>query len=172
MLGAEDGLFMGPLMAITVIFIGASTYYTWASIPGLIGVLAVPVLAYFRLALGYRANPHGMSITSLWLQGICMFFFGGLIMSAIAFSLMRWAVPGFINHQIDTIIEVYGSMNNPSAAEMAQTFGKLKSAGMLPSPLDVALELLYISVFTGSLLSFIFSFIIRRRTPTPPVYRS
>ena len=171
-LGAEDGLLMGPLMAATIVCIGASTYVAWLSVPGLIGALAVPVLAYYRLMISHRDNPRSMTFTPLWLQGICMFFFGGLVMSAVAFVLMRWAVPGFIMHQIDKIIEVYSALNDPSAASMVSMFEKIKTSGMLPTPLDVALELLYMSVFTGSIISLIYALIIRRRrSAAPPPYR-
>lgn len=171
-LGAEDGLIMGPLMAVTAVLTGASTYVAWVSILGILGMIAVPVLAYYRLAASHRNNPRTMTFTALWLQGIVMFFCGGLIMSAVSFVMMRWAVPGFIVHQIDVIISAYGAIDDPSAATMVDTFKKLKSSGALPSPLDVTLELLYISVFSGSILSVIYALIIRHRRPTPPPYKS
>lgn len=162
---------MGPLMALSAVLVGASTYVAWVSIPGLLAMLAVPVLAYMRLARSYRNDRAAMTFTALWLQGICMFFFGALIMAAVAFVMMRWAVPGFVVHQIDVIISVYGAINDPAAASMVSTFEKLKSSGALPSPLDVALELLYMAVFSGSIVSVIFALIIRNRRPSPPRFR-
>lgn len=170
MLGAEDGLYMGPLMALTVVLIGASTYVAWVGIAGLLCALAVPVLAYWRLAVSYRESAAAMSFPALWLQGISMFFFGGLVMAVVAFVAMRWAVPGFIGHQIDMIVNIYSSSGDPTAIATAKTFEKLRSTGALPSPLDMALELLYIAVFSGSILSATYAWLIRRRRPTPPPF--
>lgn len=169
-LGAEDGLVMGPLMALTVFLIGASTYFSWLYIPALIAILAVPVFAYYLLAKGYVSGPNNQTFTFIWLRGICMFFFGGLIMAVVAFILLRWSVPGFVNHQIDMIISVYGSMDSPAAASMVDSFKRIKEAHILPSALDIALELLYLSVFSGSILSLCYAFFIRRRKPMPPSY--
>lgn len=169
-LGAEDGLYMGPLMAATVIFIGASTYAPWLAIPGLLCAFAVPVLAYLRLARSYRSTPLPVSFSTLWLQGIAMFFFGGLVMAVVAFVTMRWIAPGFINHQVEMIINVYSSMDDPQALNMAHTFQKIKDAGALPKPLDIALQLLYLAVFSGSILSICFAMLLKRRRPVPPTF--
>lgn len=155
--GADDGLVMGPLMALTVVLLGASTYVAWLAVPALFCAIGVPVLAYFRLAKGFRV------FSAIWLHGICMFFFGGLVMAVVAFVAMRWVVPGFIVHQVNMIIDIYGSIDDPQAKMMVDTFEKLKSTGTLPNALDMTLELLYAAVFSGSLLSMIYALIIRRR---------
>lgn len=164
LLGAEDGLIMGPIMAATIFLIGASTYVAWVFVPALIAIFAVPVVAFFRLAYSHRVNHiASSSMTALWLQGICMFFFGGVVMAAFAFVMLRWAVPGFMTHLIDSAIAAYETVGSPTATDMADTFAKMKSAGMLPRPLDVALELLYLAVFTGSILSLLSALLIRRK---------
>jgi len=91
-LGAEDGLIMGPLMAVTVLLMGATAY-----IPGL-----------FFLAI-------------------------------------------------------------------AATLQKAAEARSLPTPIEVSLEMIYMAVFSGSLLSMVLALIVRARrprrdTPTPPPF--
>lgn len=169
MLGAEDGLLMGPLMTAAIVLCGMSTYYAWVSIPALVCLFAVPVLAYFRLAYGYRKGGCRMSFSGLWLRGICMFFFGSLILAAVVFVLLRWFDPGFVIHQIDKSIEIYNSMGNK---EMADTLAVVKKSEMLPTALDMSLMLIYIAVFSGSILSLIYAAIIRRsnRNIVPPPY--
>lgn len=161
-LGAEDGVMMGPLMAAAMVLFGACAYVSWLSMPALLMALAVPVVAYYRLGLAYKNNPT-LTFSALWLEGICMFFFGGLVMSVVVFACLRWWVPGYILKQVETVIEFYNSMNDPQATVLADTFDKLKNSGALPSALDVALELLYFAVFSGSILSMIYSALIRRR---------
>lgn len=161
--GAEDGLVLGPVMALTMVLIGASTYVPWLSAFGLAGIVAVPVIAYIRLSASYRAGSYSATFSALWLQGICMFFFGGLLMSLVLFVLMRWAFPSFIMHQVDTAISIYSDAGSPAATEIARALETLKDTGALPTPLDVVLEMLYAAVFTGSILSMVYAFILRRR---------
>lgn len=163
LLGAEDGVVMGPLMTLAMVLSGASAYLPWLAIPGLLCIFAVPVAAYMRLAISHRNAPHAMTFSALWLQGICMFFFGGLVMAAVVFVLLRWGAPDFVLRQFDAAIKIYSSMDNATAAEMADVFRKAKEAGLVPSALDVALQLLFFAVFSGSILSIIYALIIRRK---------
>lgn len=158
--GAEDGLILGPVMSAVALLCGATSYHPWMSVPALIAVVAVPTIAYLLLARTFR-NDRSMTFSALWLQGICMFFFGGLIMAACVFVSLRWWVPDFLSHQIEMLITVYSSINDPNARQVIDMLEKVRSAGALPGPLDVALEMLYFSVFTGSILSVFYSLIIR-----------
>lgn len=158
-LGAEDGLILGPVMAAAIVLCGASLYIAWTSLPAIAAFIAVPVIAYIRLARAQRVQPSTFS--GIWLQGICMFFFGGLIASVVAFASLRWWAPGFLGQMLDSAIAVYGQINNADVARMVDTLNKIKEMHALPSPLDVALELLYFAVFTGSILSMVYALIIR-----------
>lgn len=167
-LGAEDGLVIGPLMAATVVLIGASTYVPWLALVGWVFIVAVPVVAYIRLASTRKVNPAMVRFSPLWLRGICMFFFGGLIMAIVSIVMMRWVVPDFMKHLFDNLIEVYGKIDDPAAAQVLTVLRKVEETNSLPTPLDVALEMLYFAVFSGSILSMIYAVIIKRRSPVPP----
>lgn len=171
-IGAEDGLYMGPLMSLTVILIGASTYTPWLFLPAVICILMVPVLAYVRLYKSYKETSAAPSFSTIWLQGICMFFFGGLMMSVVIYVFLSWIVPDFMSHQIDLVINLYSSIKDPQATQMVKTFEMIKDDGLIPTALDTALEMLYFVVFSGSILSLIYSGIIRarRKRTTPPPY--
>lgn len=159
-LGAEDGLILGPIMSAAMVLFGAMSYVPIYVIPALLAFLVVPIVAYLRLGRTYRRQ--GGTFSALWLQGICMFFFGGLIMSVVIYAALTWWVPGFMMHQINSVIEIYGTLDNPSADQIVDTLEKAKSAGLLPTALDVALQMLYIAVFTGSILSMFYAFLIRK----------
>lgn len=167
--GAEDGLVLGPLMALAVVLIGLTTYVPWVFLPACAVLIAVPVAVYVMLRRSY-AEDHGTStISALWLHGICAFFFGGLIMAVVAYVCMRWLKPGFIADQFRSVIEIYGSAPHPEARELAETLQKAVAARALPTPIEIALELLYAAVFTGSVLSVLMAMAVRHRgDKTPP----
>ncbi len=169
--GAEDGLKMGPLLALTVVFIGMAYYTPWLFLPALVGIIAVPSLTYILLTRSFIEDERRSSLSALWLHGICAFFFGGLFMALVAYIGMRWVKPSFIADQFRTVIEVYSSAPSADARDFAAALQKAVDARALPTPIEMALELLYGAVLTGSILSLILSLIIRRRrnvTPPPP----
>lgn len=174
-LGAEDGLVMGPLLALTVVLMGASTYVPMLFFLTLAAMVAVPITAYILLARAYKRRPVQSTFSALWLQGICMFFFGSLIMALAAYIGMRWVCPGFVTDQINTIVAVYGSLDNPDAQTIATTLQKAADTHSLPTPIEISLELIYLAVFSGSLLSMVLALVVRSRGnrgnfPTPPPF--
>ena len=167
--GADDGLYLGPLMALAVVLTGATAYVAWLALPAIAALVAVPALVYVRLRRSYLADPMRGTLSALWLEGICAFFLGGLVMALVAYAGMRWVCPTFIPDQFRMVIEVYSSAPGEGAREMAATLQRAVDARMLPTPVEMALELLYVAVFSGSLLSVVLAAVIRRRPVPPPV---
>lgn len=173
-IGAEDGLKMGPLMILCLFLCGLTTYQVWAFVPALASLLAPPVALY--LMMNRTRQRYGMQCTfsALWLEGICTFFFGSLLMALFCYVALRFIWPGFIAHQVDAIVSTYSTIDSAQARDIASTMDKARKSGLIPSPIDIALELVYIGVFSGSVLSMIFALIVRkvnskpRQTPPPP----
>lgn len=164
--GARGGLALGPAMSLAMVLLGASAYSSMWALPALACCLAVPVLAYFVVARAYKANPaYGFS--ALWLTGICSFFFGAVIMGAVVVAALKWWQPGFMQHIVTQLIEVYSRVPDPNATTMVDTLRKMSEAGALPGPIDCALELIYGAVFSGSLLSMIYAAVVRRTARRP-----
>lgn len=171
-LGAENGLVLGPVLTVAALLAGATTYNAWMFLPALAAIAAVPAVAYTQLRHTMATQASLATFAALWLQGICAFFFGGAIMAALCYAAMRWVWPGFIIDQVQTVIDVYGSVNDPDAQNIARTLQSLMDSHSLPGAIDIALELLYVAVFTGSLLSMLLAVIIRKtRRIKPPEFK-
>lgn len=168
--GAEDGLVLGPLLALAAVLVGVTTYRAWAFLPAIAAIVAVPVAVYVMLRRGYNEDRAASTMSALWLQGICAFFFGGLIMSVVVYVCMRWLRPSFIADQFRMVIDIYSTAGQPEARELAETLQKAVNARALPTPIEMSLEMLYMAVFSGSLLSALLAVLVRRhgrRTPPP-----
>lgn len=172
--GAEDGLILGPLMGCAMLLTGTTAYHGWAFVPAVCLLLAVPVCLYVRLARSYMAGGCRDTLSALWLEGICAFFFGGLIMAIICYAAMRWGKPAFVADQFRMVIDVYSASPQPEAQQFAATLQKAVDSRALPTPIEISLELLYTAVFSGSLCSVLFAAIIRRRNRpgTPPPFNN
>lgn len=173
--GAEDGLLLAPLLIAASLCMGASIYRPMFFLPTLIFMIAVPVVTYISQLKSYLRQPELSTLSALWLQGICMFFFASLIMGLAVYAAMRWIWPGFINDQVNAVIQLYSSSNDPDITNLVKGIERARDTHSLPSPIDITLELMYMVVFTGSLLSLVSSVIARavgrnRRHPRPPKY--
>ncbi len=176
-LGAEDGLLLAPLLIAVCLCMGASIYHPMLILPTLVFMIAVPTVIYITQLRTFVRRPGTSTLSALWLQGICMFFFGSLIMGVVAYASMRWIWPGFINDQVNAAIEIYGSFPDPDVQTLVKGIERARDTRSLPTPIDITLELMYLVVFTGSMLSLLSALIVRaigrnsNRTQ-PPQYNS
>lgn len=173
--GAEDGLLLAPLLIAASLCMGASIYRPVFILPTLIFMLAVPVVAYISQLKSYLRQPELSTLSALWLQGICMFFFASLIMGLAVYAAMRWLWPGFINDQVDAVIAVYSASTDPNIQSLLKGIQRARETHSLPTSIDITLELMYMVVFTGSLLSLFSALIVRvvgrnKRFNKPPKY--
>ena len=167
--GADDGFLMGLYLSVLFIASVSSIYSALAGIASIGMALAVPFLIFFFLRRGYRSDNCRPQFSALWLHGICIFFFGSLLMALTSYLYLRFANPTYITSAIDMAKDIYSSVNTEDARQMVAMMQKLQDSHMLPTAAQIAGEIIWTGVFTGSLLSMVVSAIVRSVTrPTPP----
>lgn len=170
--GADDGLYMGAYMSVLMIIFGLAMHSALAGVVAMAMMAAVPFILFRFLKRSLDEDGGRSTFSALWLHGICIFFFGGLLMAVTIYVCLRFIQPDFIVNQMQNVIALYKSVNDPQATEFADILSKMIQHGQLPSPLEVALELVWLGVFTGSLLSMAVAYIVRRKRlkqpPSPP----
>lgn len=159
--GADFGIYFG--MYLTALFFSSafSTNIPFLSLMSLLLMAGVPFLIYFMLRSSYRRDYCKTLFSSLWMEGIAIFFFGGLIASFISVIYMRWINPDFINTQVDTLIELYRSIDWDRGHEMADIFQRAKEQHLLPSPIQITVDMLWLIVFSGSILSMLMALLVQ-----------
>lgn len=169
--GADDGFIFGLYLSLMFVIMAVSLTdgSLTASLTGIAMVLAVPVVIYFFLRKTYLADGCTGSFSALWLHGICIFFFGSLLLSLTAYVYMRLIHPAFIPEVLETARETYDSLGTDDGHSMAHMIKQVQDNRLYPTPGAVALEIIWLAVFTGSLLSMLVSLIVRsvNRRPTP-----
>lgn len=171
--GADDGLYMGAYLSALMVIFGLATHYALASVAALVMMAAVPLIIFRFLKRSLAEDCGRSTFSALWLHGICIFFFGGLLMAVTIYVCLRFVQPGFLTEQMNNVIAFYLSMDDPQATEFAGTLSKMVKYGQLPSPLEIALEMVWLGVFTGSMLSMVIAYIVRRKgLKTPPPFKN
>lgn len=167
---AEDGLALGAAMSASFLF-GANA--TRIADPGvalimiiisLLILVAVVVMAYRMLARDCRRWPSMRFFSAVWMHGIAMFFFGGLILCAVAVVFMHFLVPSFITENVTGAIQAYRMLGTPEAAHMADTLQRMIDRHLLPTPVSVATSMIWLVTFMGSMLSLVLTPIVRATT--------
>lgn len=167
--GADDGSVMGIYLSVMFIMMVCTIYSLLASVVFMVMALAVPFIIFFFLRRSYRADNCTTTFSGLWLHGICIFFFGTLLMALTSYVYLRFINPAYITTVIEMAKELYASVGTEDAKQMVAMMQKLQDSHMLPTCGKVAVEIIWFGVFTGSLLSMIVSAIVRAVTrPLPP----
>lgn len=173
--GADDGFIFGVYLSVLFLLQALALVHGWdaASIIGLIMMMAVPVVVYFFLRRGYFAEERRSRFSAMWLHGICIFFFGSLLMALTSYIYMRLVHPGYIPEVVEILRQAYTSIGSKDAMEAAHMVEKIQQQHLYPTAAEIAVTFIWLDVFTGSLLSMLLSLIIRavypasRRTPPP-----
>ncbi len=161
--GADDGFIFGAYLCVLILLLGYTPYVPWCSLPALLLMMFVPVVIYRMLRRSYVRDFGLTTFSELWLQGIVTFVCGSLLMAAMAYVFMRFLKPDFVVEQVKAAAELYRSMPDNASQNMAHMLDLTIERKMLPAPIYVVVELMLISIFTGSILSMIITWAVRLR---------
>ena len=131
----------------------AGQRYVLAGIPMTALVLGMPFLVYFFLRRTHEAAHRLSLFSALWMQGIVMFACASLIFGAVAFIFLRWIDPGFLKGVLATVAEVYRDSEQESSRMLAEESDMILRRGVMPSTSQVVMSLMWMVVFSGSILS-------------------
>lgn len=159
-IGAGDGLWIGLTMGICMLCMIMSMRHPALSLVGLALFVVTPYLVWRFLRRGWVSGEVPPSFSAVWLHGICIFLFGGLIMALIMYVTLRYLSPGWIEMQIRMAVEQLGQ--TPDTAEQARTLARIADSGQLPSPIYTAVSSIWLVAFTGSMWSMVFAFVLAR----------
>ena len=159
-LGASDGIWVGLAMGLCMMCMIESAKIPFLAFLGLLLFVAVPVMVWKMLRRAWMLSRVPPSFSAVWLHGICIFLFGGLIMALITYISLRYLSPGWIETQ--TLEAASRLAGNPDTAEQSLILLRIVESGQLPTPIYTAISSIWMVAFTGSLMSMIFAYFLTR----------
>ena len=159
--GADDGLWTGlyvtAIFALTVF----SQSHPAAALPVMALMFGMPFLTY-RFLLRTHTAAHGMSVFSaLWMQGITMFACASLISGCAAYCYLRWVNPRYILDVLTVVADVYAESPQESAQALAEECAMIVRNGAVPPASSVVMSLMWMVMFSGSVLSMVCAMFVR-----------
>lgn len=161
--GAEDGLTFA--VYLTVMFF-ASIYTTRIAMLSLLAIammLGVPFVIYRYLRRAYVADRGTTIMSALWMHGIMIFLCGSMLAGAVEVVWLRWIDSSYIIEQLHAIVELYSDSGWERGEEMAEVIQRMIDNSLVPSAISIVMEMIWLSVFTGSLLSALIALLVRAR---------
>jgi hypothetical protein len=161
--GADDGLFFGILLC-AMFFAGVFSFEV--PLLGLFSfllMLSVPFMIYRFLRRSYVTDRGATPLSSLWMQGIMTFACGCLIAGLVATIYLKWINPEFIITRLREVIEFYRDSPWDKGAETAVVLQRMIDNHLVPGPVSMVVEMIWLGIFSGSLLSVLMALLARAR---------
>lgn len=158
--GAESGVVMGLFLSVLFLAMANSLDVAWLGLLAMAMVLSVPFLTYFLLRRSFVADMGLSKFSELWMEGILVFAGGTVIMAVVSLAYMRWVEPSFIMTQVTRVADIYREAGETGIADMVDT---AVARHALPTPAEVAVEFVWLGIFSGSMLSMLMTLLVKAR---------
>lgn len=161
--GARYGAYFGLYLTFMFFAFAFAPMVPMLSVVSLVLMAGVPVLIYIFLRRSYIDDYCKTVFSSLWMEGIAIFFCGSLISSLVAVAYMTWINPGYINGLVDTLIASYNAVDWDRGKEFADILERARAQHLIPSPVQLAVDMIWLIVFSGSILSMLMALLVQAR---------
>ena len=163
--GAEKGVYMGIYLMAMFFAIILSEWLSIASIVATILIVGLPLFAYKLIVRVHKKYFCSADFPSLWMLGIMIFIGGSMICALASYAYLQYADPEFIARQAEYALDTYKSLPESQNSEMVSMMQQAVKNGILPTPIEFSVEMLWMTSFCGSLLSAVLSAVARKRHP-------
>lgn len=153
--GVPMGLYLS-LLSVSVVFSDRA-----ALLPVLALVLIVcwPLAIYRIQRREHLAAGGAMPYAGLWLTGIMTVVFGSLICALVTCGVITALRPNFIYEQMQEALDIYRQVPEMRGSEMMTVMQQATDKGMLPSPIEYAMQMFWLTSFAGSVISAVLAFV-------------
>lgn len=163
--GGNKGIWMGVYLSALFLCAVLSDRIPLLSVVAFVLLVGIPFFSYRIIARIYKKNERKMDFTSLWLLGIMLFLCGSLICALVSYIYLQYVQPDFIYEQASKTLELYREIPQLRDSDVASLLEASIEDGLLPDAIQFAMEMLWMTVFSGSVLAFFLVLAIRWRFP-------
>ena len=149
--GVPFGLYMA-CAAMTYIF---GDYFPPLSFLFIAMVIGVPFVVYYFQRRKFIEDDGFTEYAGLWMLGIMLFLLGTLIASFIVYLVLQHVRPTFMYDQAQVLIDAYKDVPEMKDNDMLRVIKRMKDENLMPSPIEVVMNMYWLITFSGSLLSAI-----------------
>ncbi|MDE7387466.1 MAG: DUF4199 domain-containing protein [Muribaculaceae bacterium] len=160
-IAADYGIVLGALYCIT--FFGGlyAVRLPWLSVACLLAAVGVPVAVWIMLKNTWNRSLRTMPFSAMWTEGIVASAFGGILLALATFIYLKWVAPGIMLGALEHQADLWDAAATEQSKANARALRIMIENGAIPHPSEIALQLVCLVVFSGSLLTMLLSLLIR-----------
>ena len=159
--GAHKGIYLGIFLSCLFFANAYSLEVPYLAPLSCVMMCLVPVIVYINLRRSFIQDNEMTIFSALWLEGIVTFMCGGLISTFVATLFMQYIHPGFLNEQIQLMIDLYSNYDGPQGQEFHDLLVRARDQHLIPRPINLSIDMLWLIVFSGSILSMLMALLVR-----------
>ena len=160
--GADEGVPYGILLvAVSLAFVYSGRHEA-LSLVALVLLCLLPVRLVVIIRR-YNARCGGMApFSALWMLGIMATGCGSIICAAVTYVVLEYAEPTFLYDQMEAAVEAYSQLSSaPGGEEMYTNLRRALDQGMVPTPIQFVVSMVWLTAFTGSAVSLVIAGVTR-----------
>lgn len=164
--GSDQGFFFGLYLTCMFVLSVLSVRIPFPplSLLSMMMMFGVPFLIYRWLRLTYVMSKGTLGLSALWMQGIMIFICGTLLSAVPMVIYLKYINPGFIVDQLKGFIDLYAEGDWEGGRQSAEILQMMIDRKLVPSAISVTMEMVWLGVFSGSLLSLLMGLLARARS--------
>ena len=159
--GVPFGLYLSCMAAASIY----ADMFTPLSIVFLALLLATPVVVYSFQRRKFIEDDGFTEYAGLWMLGIMLFLLGAVIASLVVYLVLQYLRPDYIYDQARLVIETYSKVPEMSDNEMLRVVQRMVDEKLLPTPIEMVLNVYWFITFGGSILSALTALVAQRTLP-------
>lgn len=157
---ADSGWIFGVYLSVTSMLSLLSTQITIFGIITLIMMIGVPFLLFVFLRKMFIEEMGTSKFSALWMYGILLFLFGSLIAGLVTYIYLQYINPTYMYDTLVQTLNLLKSSPIPDAKDMINIIQTFIDKKLIPSPIEVVMQMIWLTTLTGSFLSIIVSGIV------------
>ena len=159
--GANKGVIVGINLSVLFFCAVLSDYVPLLSIVALLLFVGIPFFVYGIMNYIYKKYQRVADFSSLWMLGIALFLGGALICSLVTYVTLEYAMPDYIHRQAEKALELYQQTPQLNSTGLTTYIESAIKNDLLPTSIEFAVEMLWLTSFFGSMLSLFLAIILR-----------
>lgn len=158
---ANDGLVLGAYLSATFVAMVGSNANFLLSALSLVMILAMPVLMYYLMRRYYLKHNCEPNFLMVWNVGMYGLGFASVLCALVTYVWLQYVQPTFIYDQAQAALALYESL--PEASDVASVLRLTIENGLLPTPIQFAVQMIMITLFVGMIISLVLTPIARMK---------
>ena len=159
--GIPFGLYLS-CGAVTFLF---ADLFAPLSLVFLVLMLCTPLVVYYFQRRRFIMDDGFTEFAALWMLGIMLFILGTVLSSLVAYLLLQYVRPDFIQHQAEAAVEAYKKIPQMRDGEFVKVLQMMIEKKMLPTPIEMVFNVFWLVTFVGSVTSAITALLAQRPLP-------